>query len=221
MKPDQRGMLFVAADVSREDEEEFNLWYDREHLDDRVRMDGVIAASRYVAIDGGPKYLALYWAQSLQAFDSPAYAHAFAHQTPWSVKVLPKMLAPKRRIGGLSAEVGRGHGGFVAVLPLRLDAQPAQSNDQLREQCAALGNRLSQRPGFVRSCLLTPSDALSRPLPLEDLAARRMEPIFIIEGSTASFSESALQEAQAELPCAPNAAARYALSLNLDSRECA
>ncbi|WP_434667266.1 hypothetical protein P5W99_38625 [Paraburkholderia sp. A3BS-1L] len=217
MKAGRRGMLFVAADVDREDDEDFNQWYDREHLEDRVRMNGVIAASRYVAIDGGPKYLALYWAGSLQAFDSPEYAHAFTHQTPWSVKVLPKMRAPMRRIGELSAEVGKGNGGFIGVLTL-----PASVvTDSLSERCAAIGETLVQRPGFVRSYLLTPDDRLSRPLPLEDLGVRRMQPIFIIESSSAQSSEFALFEAITHLPCSPAAVARYALAWNLESRECA
>ncbi|WP_213309125.1 DUF4286 family protein [Paraburkholderia sacchari] len=217
MKTGRRGMLFVAADVAREDEEDFNEWYDREHLEDRVRMKGVTAASRYVAVDGGPKYLALYWAGSIQAFDSPEYAHAFTNQTPWSQKVLPKMRAPTRRIGELSAEVGKGNGGFVAVLPLFLDGTP----EPLSERCAALGEALARQPGFVRSYLLTPDETLSRPLPLEDLAARRMEPIFIIESSSTRSNESALSEAIANLPCSPAATARYALAWNLESRECA
>ncbi|WP_233887978.1 DUF4286 family protein [Paraburkholderia flagellata] len=216
MKTGRRGMLFVAADVGREDEEDFNEWYDREHLEDRVRMNGVIAASRYVAVDGGPKYLALYWAGSIEAFDSPEYAHAFKNQTPWSQKVLPKMLAPTRRIGELSAEVGKGNGGFVAVLALLVTETPGR----LSERCAAVGEALAQQPGFVRSYLLTPDDTLSRPLPLEDLSTRRIAPIFIIESSSTRSSESALSEAIDNLPCAPTAAARYALAWNLESREC-
>lgn len=92
---ERRGLPFVASDIDAQDEDNFNRWYDDEHLEDRVRMDEVLSASRYVAVDGGPRYLALYWARSVSAFDSPAYAHAFRHQTPWSVDVLSKMRSPR------------------------------------------------------------------------------------------------------------------------------
>ncbi|HDR9882394.1 TPA: DUF4286 family protein [Burkholderia cenocepacia] len=212
-----RGLLFVASDVDAQDEEDFNRWYDSEHLEDRVRMDGVLSASRYVAVSGGRRYLALYWARAVSAFDSPAYAHAFRHQTPWSIDVLSKMRSPVRRIGTLHAEIGKGSGGWLAILQLGMSDEA----ERLIEQCIKLGHTLSQRTGFVRSYLLLPNDELSRPLPLEDMSCRQMRPILIIESSSASSSESALQTAINALNGSMADTARYCLAWNLDAKECA
>lgn len=212
-----RGLLFVASDIDAKDEDDFNQWYDREHLEDRVRMPGVLAAARYVAVDGGPRYLALYWADTIAPFASSAYAHAFKNQTPWSLKVLPKMRTPVRRIGNLHAAIGKGSGGHLAILPLELPSAPAE----LIARCHELGKSLSAESGFVRSALLMPDDNLSRPLPLEDLSARKMQPIFMIESSHAAASEEALLRSIRELATSHEAAARYTLAWILDTRECA
>lgn len=211
------GMLFVASEIDPSDEDDFNAWYDREHIEERVRMDGVISAARYVSVESRPKYLSLYWAESLSTFASKAYTYAFQNQTPWSTAVLKKMRAPTRRIGEVRANVGQGSGGWVAILPLNA----LIASEELIEQCRDLGERLSKSSGFVHSYLLTPSDELSRPLPLEDLSARRMLPILIIESSSDASNRSSLHTAMSELPCAREAAARYSLTWKLAAEELA
>jgi hypothetical protein len=208
-------MLFVASDVDAADESDFNAWYDREHIEERVRMQGVISAARYSALGGKPKYLSLYWAESISVFASAAYGHAFQNQTSWSQKILPKMVAPTRRIGEVSASVGQGSGAFVAFLPLNIP----DDRYGLTDRCAEIGARLSEDSGFVHAYLLSPRDDLSRPLPQEDLSTRRMNPIFIIESSAARSNEEALEFATQALDGLSAQAARYALTWKLSATE--
>jgi len=44
-----KGMLLTSMDIDALDEAEFNRWYDREHLLERVAIDGFLEARRYVA----------------------------------------------------------------------------------------------------------------------------------------------------------------------------
>ncbi len=62
-------------------EAEFNRWYDREHLEERVAIPGFLEARRYVAHEGTPKYLSLYSTETFEVLDSPAYRTALANQT--------------------------------------------------------------------------------------------------------------------------------------------
>ena len=55
-----RGLLMVYVDMPAELEDEFNIWYDEEHIPERLALPGVLNAARYVAQQGGPKYLACY-----------------------------------------------------------------------------------------------------------------------------------------------------------------
>jgi hypothetical protein len=43
------GMLLTSMDIDPSDEADFNRWYDREHLLERVAIEGFLEARRYVA----------------------------------------------------------------------------------------------------------------------------------------------------------------------------
>jgi antibiotic biosynthesis monooxygenase (ABM) superfamily enzyme len=47
-------------DVEPEKEKEFNDWYDKEHIPALLKVPGVIGASRYISVEGTPKYTAIY-----------------------------------------------------------------------------------------------------------------------------------------------------------------
>ena len=44
-----KGMLITSMDVDPGDEQDFNLWYDREHLAERVGIEGFLEARRWIA----------------------------------------------------------------------------------------------------------------------------------------------------------------------------
>jgi hypothetical protein len=58
------GLLMVYCDVAAEHEDEFNRWYNEEHIPERLAIAGVLDAARYKAVEGGPTYLACYELQS-------------------------------------------------------------------------------------------------------------------------------------------------------------
>ena len=55
-----KGMLIVYTDIAARDERDFNEWYNREHIDERVNLPGFNRGRRYVSVKGSPKYLATY-----------------------------------------------------------------------------------------------------------------------------------------------------------------
>ena len=63
-----QGVLLVYTDLmDPKYEEEFNAWYNTEHLPELLALLGVLDAARYVATKGGPKYLAAYELASVDA----------------------------------------------------------------------------------------------------------------------------------------------------------
>ena len=50
----------VRVDIDPEHEAAFNRWYDEVHLPELLACPGWLSARRYTALDGGPKYVALY-----------------------------------------------------------------------------------------------------------------------------------------------------------------
>lgn len=68
-----RAILFSQMEPPSELEGEFNDWYETEHVPLRLAIPGMQSAARYAAISGSPKYLAIYFAESLALFDLPQY----------------------------------------------------------------------------------------------------------------------------------------------------
>lgn len=50
-----KGLHVVMTDVEIEDEASFSRWYEEEHIPERVALDGVISAHRYVLDNRGPQ----------------------------------------------------------------------------------------------------------------------------------------------------------------------
>src|SRR5260221_11476912 len=67
------GLLMVWADIDPEFEAEYHRWYDEEHIAHLLAVPGFLSAGRYVALKGGPKYLALYELESPDVLKSPAF----------------------------------------------------------------------------------------------------------------------------------------------------
>ena len=82
----------VYTDVSVEHEEEFNRWYDEEHIPERLSIPGVLNAARYVAVRGGPKYLACYEIVAPETWHSDAWQHHLNHPTEWSKRMSPSVI---------------------------------------------------------------------------------------------------------------------------------
>jgi hypothetical protein len=118
-----RAMLIILAGVRPEHEADFNLWYDREHLPDRMTVPGFLNARRYEA-EGSARwpYLALYEARDIDAFRSPEYRERLANQSDWSKRVLPTFVEPQRSIARRVAQVGMGIGSATFLATVRPDA---------------------------------------------------------------------------------------------------
>ena len=103
-----KGMLITSMDVDAADEDDFNLWYDREHLAERVALDGFLEARRWIAVEASPKYFCTYSTVAFEDLDSPAYAKALANQTEWSRRNIARFRNMGRVVGANHREPGAG-----------------------------------------------------------------------------------------------------------------
>jgi hypothetical protein len=87
-----RGLLMVYVDVPADVEEEFNRWYNEEHIPERLSIPGVLNAARYVAVRGGPKHLACYELTQPEAYFSDTWQHYLNNPTPWSRRMAPTVV---------------------------------------------------------------------------------------------------------------------------------
>jgi hypothetical protein len=93
------GILLVMMDPPPSLEEEFNAWYDREHVPQRLGVEGFLSARRYVCLEGSPKYLALYDLVELGVLQSPGYARVSGpNDSAWTRSVL-RSVRVQRNVG--------------------------------------------------------------------------------------------------------------------------
>ena len=50
-----RGIFMVYVDIDARDVQEFNEWYNKEHLPELLSVPGILSAARYEAVKGGPQ----------------------------------------------------------------------------------------------------------------------------------------------------------------------
>ena len=154
-----KGMLLTSMDIDASDEAEFNQWYDREHLLERVAIGGFLEARRYVAHQGSPKYLCLYSTATFDVLDSPAYRTALTNPTDWSKTTLARFKNMIRAVARITISRGAGRGAALGIVRLR----PAGDTDKLR---TALRDQLDPEKldGILSMHLIESDPALSRPI---------------------------------------------------------
>ncbi|HWX04825.1 MAG TPA: hypothetical protein VN065_03290 [Bradyrhizobium sp.] len=155
-----KGMLLTSMDIDAKDEVDFNRWYDREHLIERVAIDGFLEARRYVAHDGHPKYLCLYSTATFEVLDSPTYRTALMNPTEWSKATLARFKNMIRAIARITISRGQGRGSALGIIRIR---PAAGSEDRLR---AALAAKLDPEKldGIISMHLIESDPMLSKPI---------------------------------------------------------
>jgi hypothetical protein len=154
-----RGMLLTSMDIDAAHEAEFNRWYDREHLQERVAIEGFLEARRYVANIGKPKYLSLYTTETFEVLESPAYRAALANQTAWSKANINRFKNMIRAVARITVGHGVGRGAALGIIRLR----PGGGKDKLRDALGALLDP-ADLDGVISMHLIESDPALSKPL---------------------------------------------------------
>jgi hypothetical protein len=155
-----KGMLLTSMDIGAADEAEFNRWYDREHLEERVAIDGFLEARRYVAHDGKPKYLSLYSTATFEVLDSSAYRTALANQTAWSKANISRFENMIRSVARITISRGKGRGAALGIIRLRPAAGGAEKlRTALRDQLDP-----AKLDGIISMHLIEGDPVLSKPI---------------------------------------------------------
>jgi hypothetical protein len=155
-----KGMLLTSMDIGAADEAEFNRWYVREHLEERVAIEGFLEARRYIAHEASPKYLSLYSTETFEVLDSPAYRTALAGQTDWSKANIARFKNMIRAVARITISRGTGRGAALGIVRLR---PAAGSENSLR---GALREALNPQPmdGIISMHVIESDPVLSKPL---------------------------------------------------------
>src|SRR5262245_8764291 len=132
-----KGIFLVYTDVDASHDDEFNAWYNTEHLPDLLALPGFLDAARYAAVKGGPKYLAVYELETADALKSPEFQKYRANPSPWSRRMSPVVIG-KNFTRTLGAQIFPGglempDRGFAPALQIGRMSVPASADREWNE----------------------------------------------------------------------------------------
>jgi hypothetical protein len=187
-----KGMLLVFNEVKPRHERDFNEWYNREHIDERVNLPGFKRARRYVAVKASPKYLATYECETVDDLGTPGYlAKLGDNQTPWSRAVIARFTHFHRMTARVQLDLVHGEGG--ALTTVRFTPQPPQRRRLIDWLKKALPPLIA-KPGMVGAAVvendveIANAPVASRSM---DLRAEQPEWVALLEGADPAATSSA------------------------------
>lgn len=195
--PASKALTLVWTDIPDGMEVEFNDWYNREHMVDRiVKVPGFLSGRRFVAdVHGGhPKYLALYSTTGLAVFSSEKYLQLQRTPDEKSHRFIPEFRNTAKGFFKVVSETGFGEGAHIALLELNF------SNDQFAEFQQILEGTMFLKflscAGFVSSTLVTADQAISQNVSAQVIRKgdRYLDGLLIIEAMSAQALNSAIMQ---------------------------
>ncbi len=116
--------MLLGFDVAAEAIDEHDDWHTHEHLPERLAIPGFLRGTRWVALQGQPRYVVLYEVERLETLASAAYLERLNHPTPWTAKMMPHYRGMTRGLCSVAASAGAGQGHFGLLV--RFEPGPAR-----------------------------------------------------------------------------------------------
>ncbi|HZB92689.1 MAG TPA: hypothetical protein VE397_14675 [Stellaceae bacterium] len=146
---DRPALLAIWTDIDQALEADFNEWYWREHLPERLSVPGFRRGRRFRALAGSPRYFACYELDGLATLASPAYLERLDQPTAWTRRVMGGFRNTVRAGFERVANFGEASGAVLLTLRLAPRAEATAAFDQeVREH---LLPTLQSRPGIIRA----------------------------------------------------------------------
>jgi hypothetical protein len=82
------GILAIFNNVATGREDEFEAWFQHEHLAERIAVPGFLIGRRHEATAGQPRYFNFYLTRSVEVLKSAAYLERLDHPTPMTRTVM-------------------------------------------------------------------------------------------------------------------------------------
>lgn len=183
-----RGILAVWSDITPEAAADYDAWYERSHMFERLAVDGIHRARHYRTVAGAPEFFTFFVADTAGVFNGPSYLASANNSSPWTRRILPHFRNTHRTAFDVVRRIGWGDG--AAAMTIRLAAETGREAELLGWLGQALFPELLERPG-VTGAQIWRADLEATATPVQDSALRpeadRTSPLAVfVEGTEAS-----------------------------------
>jgi hypothetical protein len=186
------GILAVWSDIDAAAADDYDAWYEREHMFERLEVPGFHRARHYLTVSGAPRYFTYFVTDAAAVAASPAYLAQANHPSPWTQRILPHFRNTNRTACNVLRRIGRGYG--AASLTVRLAVVAGWETELLTWLGATQLPALLEQPGIVGAQVWR-ADRDATLLPVEDRHLRP-EPdqvadlVVFVEGTTVEYLEA-------------------------------
>ena len=142
------GGLLLWIDVDPALQREADAWYVAEHLPERVDIAHYRNARRYVAVEGAPRYLSIFEADTPVALASEGYLGLVRQISAQSQRIRAGFSTVVRNTFSVRVSVGRGRGGMVGSFRLNVNGD-AGAIQKAEAAIDALMPQLARENGVV------------------------------------------------------------------------
>ena len=115
------GVIAIWHDISAEGLEDFYEWHNREHIPERVGIDGFLRGRRYIVAQGEPDFFTLYNVHDAGVLSGAAYHARLNDPTPWTLKAVTYFSNEYRSLCEVKASQGVGSGGLIGTIRFDCD----------------------------------------------------------------------------------------------------
>lgn len=109
-------VLSIWNDIDDAIADDYEAWYQWDHLPDRVGIPGFRSCRRYIRVAGlGRQYFTFSDLDAMEVTRSAAYLERLGHVTDWTRRIMPHFRRLIRVPARVTVDRGNGTGGFVAT----------------------------------------------------------------------------------------------------------
>lgn len=122
-----KAAMLLQFDIAPEAIAEHDQWHTHEHLPERLAIPGFVRGTRWVALQGRPRYLVLYEVEQLATLTSSAYLERLDDPSPWTRKMMPHYRDMARGFCTVSGSFGSGMGHAGLLVRFKPAAETAST----------------------------------------------------------------------------------------------
>jgi len=189
------GVIAIWNDISDEGRANFYDWHDREHIPERVGIDGFLRGRRYIALTGAPEYFTLYEVQNKTVLTGDNYLTRLNNPTEWTKQSVQHFRNTSRSLCSIETSLGAGSGGFIGTI--RFDCDTDKDVTILKSISGSILAEITKEPAVSAAHVCRADEDASNVKTAEQRGrAANMVPrwVVMVEGATQESVASAISK---------------------------